>query len=184
MSTNRTARKAWVHPSKMPKGPNGRPLCRQCGTEVSGRRRTFCSDACVHAWKIVTDPGYVREQVFKRDRGVCALCGLDTEALRKVVRTPFFTGEPGTLTHRRNHPVKTMMDDLLPRNRTLWDADHVIPVVEGGGECDLDNYRTLCVWCHKRETAALAARLAERRRAERDRAQGKPPAVQLEILDA
>lgn len=48
-----------------------------------------------------------------------------------------------------------------------WDADHIVPVVEGGGECDLENYRTLCHPCHKIVTADLAARLAERRRVER-----------------
>lgn len=45
----------------------------------------------------------------------------------------------------------------------LWEADHIVPVVEGGGACGLDNYRTLCTPCHKSETAALAARLAEAR---------------------
>jgi hypothetical protein len=46
-----------------------------------------------------------------------------------------------------------------------WEADHIIPVVEGGGECGLENYRTLCLSCHRKETAALAKRRAERRRA-------------------
>jgi 5-methylcytosine-specific restriction protein A len=42
-----------------------------------------------------------------------------------------------------------------------WQADHVIPVVEGGGECGL--LRTLCTPCHKRVTRELAARLARAR---------------------
>jgi 5-methylcytosine-specific restriction enzyme A len=42
-----------------------------------------------------------------------------------------------------------------------WEADHIIPVVEGGGGCDLDNYRTLCRSCHKGETKKLRARLKE-----------------------
>ena len=45
--------------------------------------------------------------------------------------------------------------------RSLWDADHIVPVVEGGGECDLSNIRTLCLLCHREVTAALR----ERRRA-------------------
>jgi hypothetical protein len=43
-------------------------------------------------------------------------------------------------------------------------------VVEGGGECDLSNMRTLCQPCHKTVTRELHARLKLQRRA----AQGKP----------
>jgi hypothetical protein len=42
----------------------------------------------------------------------------------------------------------------------LWDADHVLPVVEGGGECGLANMRTLCLKCHRTVTADLRKRLA------------------------
>ena len=45
-----------------------------------------------------------------------------------------------------------------------WEADHIVPVVEGGGSCGLENIRTLCIPCHRRETAALAGRRAARRR--------------------
>lgn len=51
-----------------------------------------------------------------------------------------------------------------PGRSTGWDADHIIPVVEGGGLCGLENYRTLCHPCHKQETAALAKRRAQSRR--------------------
>jgi hypothetical protein len=34
----------------------------------------------------------------------------------------------------------------------------VIPVVEGGGECDLQNLRTLCLACHRQETLKLRQR--------------------------
>ena len=34
----------------------------------------------------------------------------------------------------------------------LWDADHIIPVKDGGGMCGLDNLRTLCISCHKKIT--------------------------------
>src|SRR5262249_38303914 len=33
--------------------------------------------------------------------------------------------------------------------RQLWDADHILPVAAGGGECDLSNMRTLCLKCHR-----------------------------------
>ena len=50
----------------------------------------------------------------------------------------------------------------------LWEADHTIPVCEGGGGCGLDGYRTLCICCHKEVTKALRTRLAERNRASCD----------------
>jgi 5-methylcytosine-specific restriction endonuclease McrA len=51
-----------------------------------------------------------------------------------------------------------------------WDVDHILPVSEGGGPDDyprdkdyLENLRTLCVPCHKKETRALRARLKEKK---------------------
>lgn len=40
----------------------------------------------------------------------------------------------------------------------LWEWDHIVPVIEGGGLCGRDGYRCLCIRCHKAETAKLAAR--------------------------
>src|ERR1700683_5743827 len=78
----RTKAGGWIEHSALERGPAGRPLCRWCRYEVPKGRRTFCSEACVHEWKLRTDPGYLRERVFERDKGVCASCGLDTVALR------------------------------------------------------------------------------------------------------
>jgi 5-methylcytosine-specific restriction enzyme A len=119
--------------------------CRWCGAEVAGRRRTFCSDPCVHEWKLRTDPGYLREQVFLRDRGVCALCGLDTESLRKDKR-------------KLDYAARRQFEKDWGGRRNLWDADHIVPVVEGGGECDLSNMRTLCLKCHRQATVNLLRR--------------------------
>jgi len=50
---------------------------------------------------------------------------------------------------------------------SFWNADHILEVVEGGGECDLGGYQTLCVPCHKKKSAAylkqraLARKLAK-----------------------
>lgn len=45
--------------------------------------------------------------------------------------------------------------------RRLWEVDHIVPVVEGGGECGLDNLQTLCLACHKAKTAAMRKRVAD-----------------------
>jgi len=140
--------------SSLEKGPSGRPLCRWCNLEVPARRFTFCSDWCVHEWKLRTDPGYLRDQVFARDRGVCALCRVDT-------RAAFGDLKRARGAHRLrllDHWGLSQKSARLHR-KTLWDADHIVPVVEGGGECDLINIRTLCILCHRRETLSLRRRL-------------------------
>ena len=124
-----------------------RGLCRWCGSEVPRGRFTFCGPECVHAWRLRTDPGYLREQVFGRDHGVCAGCGLDTEALRKEKRKLDFA-------------ARRRFESEWGTRRHLWDADHIVPVIEGGGECDLSNMRTLCLRCHRAATADLRKRLA------------------------
>ena len=129
-------------------GANGRGICRWCGEEVPKGRRTFCSDSCVYEWRLRTDPGYLREQVRARDRGVCAICGLDTiEFYRRFQRLPAWKREE----------LRRQLD-MHPGRRSFWDADHIQPVAEGGGECDLSNLRTLCLWCHDDETAKLRQR--------------------------
>jgi 5-methylcytosine-specific restriction protein A len=138
MSTRRTQPGGWVDRTRQP--------CRWCRGEVPKGRFTFCSEACVHEWKLRTDAGYLREQVFQRDRGVCAQCGLDTEVLRKDKR-------------ELDYAARRQFEKDWGRRRHLWDADHIVPVAEGGGECDLANMRTLCLKCHRAATLALLHKL-------------------------
>ncbi len=132
-------------------GPNQRPLCRWCQLEVPPGRFTFCSEWCVHEWRLRTDPGYLRDQVLARDRGLCALCRTDTAAAYFELKRS-----------RGAQRVKLLAKWGLKRisRRSLWDADHILPVAEGGGECDLSNIRTLCLACHRLETQKLRQRLA------------------------
>jgi 5-methylcytosine-specific restriction endonuclease McrA len=114
------------------------------------RRRTFCSDDCVYAWKLRTDPAYLREKVFERDKGVCAQCQVDTVALRRDMRKLDYAARRQFLKQWRLREGS---------RKSLWDADHIVPVAEGGGQCDLSNMRTLCLLCHRQATAALRKRL-------------------------
>ena len=136
MSTKRSTR---AYSTKQPMGSNGRKACLQCHGDITDKQRsTFCRKECSDEFYIKSRPDHARLRVFERDKGICAGCGLDV-----------FAG-----TGRR------------PRSRgtgDLWQADHIIPVIEGGGECTLKNLRTLCTACHKVETAALARRRAESR---------------------
>lgn len=139
-----------VDPRSLETGENGRALCRWCNLEAPPGRRTFCSEYCVHEWRLRSDPGYLRDCVFQRDRGVCAMCGLDTVAEFAHLKRLRGAGRAARLAGWGLKPGA---------RRSLWDADHIIPVVEGGGECDLANIRTLCLRCHRNATAALRERL-------------------------
>ena len=146
-----------LKPELLPRGPNGLPLCRWCDLEIlAKRRRTFCSDYCVHQHRLRTDPGYLRDQVFVRDRGICLVCHADTVAIYAALKR---SRGPARLAGLSLYGLKT-----ITSRRSLWDADHILPVAEGGGQCDLDNLRTLCLPCHREATANLRLRLTERRR--------------------
>lgn len=171
-------RRGWAY-GNLPKGPNGRNLCRECHVEVPPGRQTFCSKQCVEAWKIRSDPTFVRIQLFERDKGICAICGVDCVALTKELEK---IEGPVEYWTRRSHRYEDMVYGNIPlmarlkelsipphryqrrRRYGIWDADHIVPVVEGGGLVGISGFRTLCCRCHKNETAALKRRLAEQRK--------------------
>lgn len=162
--------------------------CRWCGGPVKPPRRTWCSDKCVHEARIRSDQGYARHCVLERDHGVCEICGLSMVAVAKSISRHIrkrFRRRPDEYDRRwghrkiivnkvaafrwvcsihgihRHRVITVRYGDLDPK--ALWDMDHRVPVVEGGGACGLDNLRTLCVWCHAKETAKLAGRRAQKR---------------------
>lgn len=154
MSTQRTMLGGRAHRQELPTGSSGRALCRWCSLEVPRGRFTFCSDWCVHEWRLRTNTGYLRQQIFARDRGICNLCHIDcVEAFRRLKRS-------------RGASRKQMLHYWGLKSiarKSLWDADHILPVCEGGGECDQSNIRTLCLACHQDATYQLRIR---RRRVE------------------
>ena len=166
MSKRRISAKAgFVKISKMPRAANGNLLCRWCNRDTGSKRKTFCSPECIHEHKLRSSPGYVREQVFERDNGICAECHVDTKTLEFMARA----------LKQRFHQVQAIRPSTELKAETItsiikyclgaelgarrgsgyWDCDHIVPVSRGGGECDLSNYRTLCIPCHKKETADL-----------------------------
>ncbi|CAN5469008.1 hypothetical protein BH23ACI1_BH23ACI1_02500 [soil metagenome] len=120
----------------------GEPICRWCRGAVARPRRTFCSGDCVHEWKVRSSPWYVRQQVKKRDKGTCRRCGFNVvKAHREWTRSK----PPAS-----DRPARKAWRTAKPR----WEADHIVPVADGGGECGLDNYRLLCRACHVAVTVA------------------------------
>jgi len=126
-------------------------MCRWCKGVVSGRRRTFCSDACVHEWRLRSSSSYLRECVFERDGGICAVCRVDThKQRRRIMRLPF--------SERMRALQALQKSGVIHKGRkSWWEADHILPVVEGG-DSNLDNLRTLCIPCHREATKALRER--------------------------
>jgi 5-methylcytosine-specific restriction enzyme A len=118
----------------------GEAICRWCRAVVRAPRRTFCSDACVHEWKVRSSPGYVREKVWKRDAGVCRLCGFNVGKAERLWR------------RQKRRAVGRHARQQWHAARPRWEADHIVPVADGGGECGLENYRLLCRDCHVQVT--------------------------------
>lgn len=142
---------------------DGTPLCRFCNRRVLPPRRTFCSDQCVHEWSVRSNVQYARAHVFLRDRGVCSICGIDTVALADEL-TQLRTSDEAEWRRQWAEMVSQGWD--AARQLNMWDADHILPVTEGGGLCGLENLRTLCIPCHRAETRKLRARMAERNKQE------------------
>jgi len=152
-------------------GPNGGRLCRGCHKEMPKGFRAWCSEAC-RIDKMVRAGWHVRFHVWERDKGVCAICRADSW---KAERISTYLQSSGCWKgkHWRTAPrceegallIRTAWRRDSWDTSSLWEADHVVPVSEGGGGCGLDGYRTLCRPCHLDETKALRARLAAARRA-------------------
>eukprot|EP00624_Nannochloropsis_granulata_P006783 evm.model.NODE_51573_length_27797_cov_44.275784.3 len=207
-------RRGKVNKADLPKGVNGRALCRLCQSECPKKANTFCSPACVHEHRLRTSGSYVRRCLLVRDRGKCALCALDVHHMYLNVRRAILAqrwggrgrgakGEEGGGKEKVLGGMQAVVDEVVegtvlegkvkvrglnsssssssskkavggsgkqqrprrPFNSGLfWHADHIVPVVEGGGLQGLENFRTLCVACHQAATAELRERRAQAKR--------------------
>jgi 5-methylcytosine-specific restriction protein A len=141
--------------------------CTNCGAIVKPPKRSWCSDKCVSDWKLEHWPTAWTAAVLERDKGVCAQCGLDTELLAAWVWSyrseSSFQRDPARESLYRQTIRTLKKQGFYEWPRSLWEADHIVPRVEGGNN-KLDNLRTLCVPCHKAETRLLRTRLADNRR--------------------
>lgn len=155
-------------------GPTGLRLCRWCKKEVQPPRRTFCSDECVHEWRLRSSTKYLREHIYKRDLGICATCKADTR-LQKIQLE-------NTLRNigydEKAEPYKVLLVILKitahEAKKSLWHADHVVPVAKGGGLCDLSNFQTLCICCHKLKSVIQAGAGAKPRKIKPIKMRGIP----------
>lgn len=174
-----------------------------CGRPPGKGRRTWHSQECVDRWMTANSSQYVRNKLFERDKGVCAMCGVNSiraESRARLAKSTskwyvrfdpvwgwqnrngwskpipeWFMSKWSRVRQRLNARVEKMrlkrIDAMksegwdVHRHMSWWEADHIIPVAEGGGQCGIENYRTLCVRCHRKVTRELRARLAAKRKA-------------------
>lgn len=160
------------------KGPNGRRFCRMCHQEVGKGRRTFCSEKCVDAYWVRVSGQEVRRQVYLRDHGICSACGIDAAKLERIARWARWHLQDISRWHRKDGSgffiicvwiVQRRVLDGMEGNwswqgNCLWQPDHILPVVDGGGMCGLSNYRTLCSPCHLAVTTVGRRALAKGKR--------------------
>ncbi|KAL8141905.1 hypothetical protein V2J09_014937, partial [Rumex salicifolius] len=128
----------------------------------------FCNLTCSEEYRSRTSNKFLRHELFKIEHGICTSCQLDCHKLVLHLR-------PLTLEMRAKYIKRAapnlaerqeLVDKLVaePTEGNAWHADHYVPVYQGGGECRIENLRTLCVACHADVTAAQCAerKLAKR----------------------
>jgi 5-methylcytosine-specific restriction endonuclease McrA len=155
-----------LYPARQDRGPGGRLLCRVCGTEVKGRRRTFCSQACVDRYLLAVSWPHVVARVKERDHGVCRTCGLACDLLERVLGHIRYSSWAVTGEQRLENQiiVRAVREALgLRATGSTWETHHVVERKRGGTD-GLSNLITLCQKCHAEETKRFAAERARQRR--------------------
>lgn len=151
--TNKRYMGKYIPAKLLPKDVNGLTCCRWCGKGVKPPRKTMCSPECVHELQLRTNGRYLRDCVYQRDKGVCDICKIDTKKIAKEALQ--------LNTKEREEYLKSYSISLKRKiwkrkhGGGLWDADHILAVKDGGGQCGLENIRTLCIKCHKGVTKEL-----------------------------
>lgn len=131
---------------------------------MGGTRRghVYCSFSCGEELLLrAGSSSLIRRQLFAMECGVCQLCGRDAQAVYQKLKSltpPERVQELLQLGILKHFPEAAIQN---PQESHFWHADHELPVAEGGGQCGLENLRTLCVPCHHVETAALRQRMKQ-----------------------
>eukprot|EP00890_Picochlorum_soloecismus_P004235 jgi/Picsp_1/4812/NSC_02180-R1_zinc finger ran-binding domain-containing protein 3-like len=135
----------------------------------------YCGTACEKKFAVKSSSTAARRAVFRRDRGTCEICKIDCDwmirRLQAIEReTPDWKRRRKNLLEKHYPKFAQNIGPVNLRNLIekashgkAWQADHVIPVYLGGGQCDLWNLRTLCTACHKEVTAKQAAERKQER---------------------
>ncbi|XP_047966683.1 DNA annealing helicase and endonuclease ZRANB3 isoform X2 [Salvia hispanica] len=145
------------------------PLCKLCQNPCMGNEAKlpqffedlFCGLGCFEEYRSRTSNRFLRQGLFQIEHGICTNCQLDCHRLVKHLRVLSVEKReayiknvaPNIATHKKM--LAKLVQD--PSEGNAWHADHIIPVYKGGGECKLENLRTLCIACHADVTSAQCA---------------------------
>lgn len=131
----------------------GRTLCRYCReSPVQAPYRAFCSFHCCREFRIRRYPEVAKAEYIKAYGDQCVKCKRSETDLYRRWETAYLALREVAMEHL-----------LLPF--PFFQMDHIRPVIDGGGECGLENYRLMCRACHGGITARFNHGRAERRRA-------------------
>ena len=174
---------------------NGR-ACAWCGGRLStasvAGEATYCTEECAVEGRLRRGGMFastsIRSTVFDMEGGRCCLCKVDAHSLYKQILT---LAPPERLNkllsvNWKLPKTKKAMDSLLnnPTEGQFWQVDHIQAVAEGGGDCGLENLRTLCVPCHSVETGKLRGRLLLQSPTRREDGTRWSKGTQTDIRDA
>ncbi len=192
MSTDRWKRLPLVRQDKA-----GYYLCRLCQNACPEHQKYWCSEDCLRRFLTISNGTYVRAVLFERDHGICAECGVNAAQM------------DAALAHLKSdllHPLLMSIHPMIAATfraegwsniklrgkgsypdaiafTSCWEAHHVKSVIEGGGECSLLNYKTLCFVCHKKISAAQAHYRAQQRQTQKRAAKSAPETAPVLLLD-
>lgn len=136
----------------------GHWLCRWCGKRCPGKKRSWCCKECYEEGMLRLDNAHLRRKVFDRDKGACALCGIDTEALAERVRRLYHKIKDWRRFEKRLKALTGLrVHDYI--GHQPWEADHIVEQ-SAGGDSNMENLQTLCLACHRKKTAEMHRRNA------------------------
>lgn len=142
--------------------------CAYCGGDLSmaskakGIESTYCSRECAEHGRLKRGGMYgstqIRSQLFALEGGVCRMCQIDAHSLYVRIKSLLPAERLNALCNagwklpKAAKALERLLQD--PKEGDFWEADHIHAVVEGGGGCNIDNLRTLCVPCHAGKLAS------------------------------